>query len=712
MVSTPPVATLAPATEGRARTTVLSEIQGLRAIAVMLVVLYHLWPKRLTGGYIGVDVFFVISGFLITGHLLRESERAGRVQLAQFWARRARRLLPASLLVLATSLVATVVWVPAAMWEQYAKEIGAAGFYVLNWVLAADSVDYLAADNAASPALHYWSLSVEEQFYLVWPLLVAVGLALALRARRRPGVLVGAVLGVVTVASFVYSLHLTETSPARAYFVTPVRAWQFGAGAILALVVASPAFVSRWERLAVLRALTSWAGIALIGWGAVTFTAATPFPGTAALVPVLGAVAVICAGSPPVAWSPGRLLAVRPVQVLGDISYSTYLWHWPPIVILPFVLGHAMGASTKLVLLAVVLVVAWMTKRWVEDPVRTTSRWGIRRPRNTFVLMLVAMLVLAAGCVWMTRAAQADARAAVAEEKVVAHTQEDCFGAPSMDPAKPDCPTPALAKMVVPDPSRVSSDTAGLGKCWVGQTESELRSCTFPTKGANPSVPHIALVGDSHAYAWLPGFVQLAAEGKITVDTYIKGSCAWSTALPDKGDDSVLATCESWRSDLEARLLKNPGEYDAVVTTGYSVQPLRTPKGVDEDAYREDGSLEAWTPVMDAGIPVIAVRDNPIPGNDPNECLRTDGRDDHAVCDLSRKHALEHPDPQVGAVARSDGRAQLVDLTDMYCDSTTCPVVIGGANVYRDKHHVTSTYIKTLTPYLWDKLGADLRTAG
>src|SRR6478736_3901962 len=104
MVSTPPVVTLAPATEGRARTTVLSEIQGLRAIAVMLVVLYHLWPKRLTGGYIGVDVFFVISGFLITGHLLRESERAGRVQLAQFWARRARRLLPASLLVLATSL--------------------------------------------------------------------------------------------------------------------------------------------------------------------------------------------------------------------------------------------------------------------------------------------------------------------------------------------------------------------------------------------------------------------------------------------------------------------------------------------------------------------------------------------------------------------------------------------------------------------------------
>ncbi|MDM7831764.1 acyltransferase family protein [Cellulomonas edaphi] len=704
MVSPPPTMTSVAPSGERSRTAVLPEIQGLRAIAVMLVVLYHLWPKRLTGGYIGVDVFFVISGFLITGHLLRESERSGRVQFAQFWARRARRLLPASLLVLVVSLVATVVWVPTALWEQYAREIGAAGFYVLNWVLAADSVDYLAADNSASPALHYWSLSVEEQFYLVWPVLVAIGLALALRARRRPAVVVGAVLAVVTVASFVYSLHLTEQSPARAYFVTPVRAWQFGAGALLALVVASPALARRWERMTAARAALSWAGVLVIAWGAYTFTASTPFPGTAALVPVVGAVAVMAAGSPPVAWSPSRLLALRPAQVLGDISYSTYLWHWPPIVILPFVLGHALGASTKLVLLAAVLVLAWATKRWVEDPVRTTARWGIRRPRTTFVLMLVGMLVLAGGCVVTTRAAQADARAAVAEEKVVAEEQVDCFGAPSMDPDKPQCPTPELANMVVPDPSRVSKDTAAMGRCWVDQTESELRSCTFPTTGADPALPHIAFVGDSHAYAWLPAFVDLAREGKITIDTYIKGSCAWSTALPDKGDDSVLATCRSWRKDLEARLLEKPGEYDAVVTAGYSVQPLRTPKGVDEDAYREDGSLEAWTPVMDAGIPVIALRDNPIPGKDPNECLRTTGRSDHSACDLSRTKALEHPDPQVGAVARSQGRAQLVDLTDMYCDATTCPVVIGGANVYRDKHHVTTTYLKTLTPYLWRQL--------
>jgi len=705
MVSPTPTAVLEAPPPERTRSAVRPEIQALRAVAVMLVVLYHLWPKRLTGGYVGVDVFFVISGFLITGHLLREAERQGRVSLAQFWARRARRLLPASLLVLAASLVATVVWVPTALWEQYAREIGAAGFYVLNWVLAADSVDYLAADNAASPALHYWSLSVEEQFYLAWPLLVALGLVLAVRVRRRPVVLVGAVLGTVTVASFVWSLHLTEQSPARAYFVTPVRAWQFGVGALLAIVLASPVAARRWERLEAARAVLSWVGLVVVLYGAMTFTASTPFPGTAALVPVLGAAAVIAAGAPSVAWAPSRLLALRPVQTLGDISYSTYLWHWPPIVILPFALGGALDAREKVVLLVVVLGVAWATKRWVEDPVRSTARWGMRRPAVTFAWMLVAMLLLAGGCVAADRAAQRDARAAVAEEKVVATEQVDCFGAPSMDPERPQCPTSELEDMVVPDPSRVSSDTAGLGKCWVSQTQSEVKSCTFPTSGGDPDLPHIAFVGDSHAYAWLPAFVQLAEEGKVTLDTYIKGSCAWSTSLPDKGDDSVLATCESWRADVEDRLLATPGEYDAVVTAGYSDQPLRVPAGEDETTYRDQGSLDAWTPVMDAGIPVVALRDNPIPGADPNECLRTDGRVDHSACDMTRKHALKHADPQVWAVDHSDGRAQLVDLTDMYCDETTCPVVIGGANVYRDKHHVTSTYIKTLTPYLWKQLG-------
>ena len=252
------------------------EIQGLRAVAVLLVVLFHLWPGRVPGGYIGVDVFFVISGFLITSLLLRELDRSGSVSLGQFWARRLRRLLPASYLVLAVSAVGTLLFVPRLVWEQFFGEILGAGLYVENWVLAVNSVDYLAAENSPSPAQHYWTLSAEEQFYLVWPLLVLLGIWLARRATRRSGVpavprrAVFVVLAVGVVASLAYSLWVSATNPAWAYFVTPARAWEFGAGALLAF---APPVARRVPVLA--RALLGWGALVVLLVCALVFDAGT-----------------------------------------------------------------------------------------------------------------------------------------------------------------------------------------------------------------------------------------------------------------------------------------------------------------------------------------------------------------------------------------------------------------------------------------------------
>ncbi|MDQ5808759.1 MAG: acyltransferase, partial [Actinomycetota bacterium] len=206
-----------------------SEIQALRGIAVLLVVVFHLWPSALPGGFVGVDVFFVISGFLITGQLVREVDRTGRVSLAGFWARRARRILPAALVVLAACALLTKAAVPETQWDQFFGEIVASAAYVENWHLAEAAVDYQAADDAPSPVRHFWSLSVEEQFYLVWPLLIVA----ALLAGRR---WIPWTLGAVTAASFAWSLHETAADPAAAYFVTPTRAWEFGVGGLLALL--------------------------------------------------------------------------------------------------------------------------------------------------------------------------------------------------------------------------------------------------------------------------------------------------------------------------------------------------------------------------------------------------------------------------------------------------------------------------------------------
>src|SRR6478752_10251957 len=242
-------------------------------------VLFHLWPNRVPGGYVGVDVFFVISGFLITSLLLREVDRDGSVSLGQFWARRLRRLLPASYLVLAVSAVGTLLIVPRLVWEQFFGEILGAGLYVENWVLAVNSVDYLAAENTPSPAQHYWTLSAEEQFYLVWPLLVLLGIWLARRmASRGPRSGVFAVLTVAVVASLGYSLWVSATNPSWAYFVTPARAWEFGAGALLAF---APSVVGRVPVLA--RALLGWGALAVLLVCALVFDASTPMPGTAAM---------------------------------------------------------------------------------------------------------------------------------------------------------------------------------------------------------------------------------------------------------------------------------------------------------------------------------------------------------------------------------------------------------------------------------------------
>jgi len=700
MVSPTPTVALEALAPERTRTAVRPEIQALRAIAVMLVVLYHLWPERLTGGYVGVDVFFVISGFLITGHLLREAERQGRVSLAQFWARRARRLLPASLLVLLVTAVATFAWVPSGLWKDYLRQVGAAGFYVLNWVLAHDAVDYLAADAAPSPVQHYWSLSVEEQFYLVWPLLVVLALWVAARMRGQVLRCVGVVLGAASIASFVWSLHLTVSDAPQAYFVTTTRAWQFGAGGLLA--IAMVAYERRAARLVAARAVVSWAGLAVLAWTGYAFTSATPFPGTAAVVPVLGTAAVIAAGAPEAAWAPTRLMAWRPVQTLGDISYSTYLWHWPPVVILPFALGRSLHAVDKVVLLVVVLALGWATKRWVEDPVRSARRLGLRRPTVTFALTAAGMGVVAVVCELGSGAASVARERAEERAETVVASRPLCFGAASLVNEGKGCPDPRLENVVVPGPAEVKNDDAGLQSCWSDNSEPDMEPCTFgkPRRG----VPHVAVVGDSHARAWLPAWQVLVDRGHAVVTLYAKASCVWSAVLPKRSVASVVEGCRTWQRQVGAHLLAKGDTYDAIVVTGYARQKMQVPTGENRRDVVAQGLLDAWDPVLDAGTPIIAILDNPSSDVDPNDCLLKEGRGDPSRCDRLRSDVLVEHDPLRDATDRSDGRVPLVEMTDHYCRGDSCPAVIGGANVHRDNDHISSTYVRSMAPYLWERI--------
>ncbi|GAB3661521.1 acyltransferase family protein [Nocardioides korecus] len=672
------------------------EVQALRAAAVLLVVGFHLWPVRLTGGYVGVDVFFVISGFLITSHLLREVEREGRVSFGRFWARRARRLLPAAYTVLAAAAVATYVWLPRVAWEQSFREIIASSLYVQNWRLAADAVDYLAADNAPSPVQHYWTLSVEEQFYLVWPVLLVLTVLVARRMGWNRRVAVAVALSAVTAASLAYSSWLTGANPSAAYFVTPTRVWQFGAGALLALhATRSGAGSTGPGRLDTVRALLSWAGVAALLWCGFAFTAATPFPGTAALVPVLGALAVIAAGAPGGRLSPVPLMSLRPVQYVGDVSYAVYLWHWPPIVLLPYVLGHDLRTVDKASILLGTFLLAALTKRYVEDPVRLGTRFGIQRRSVTFALTaLVAAGLVGASALGTSAATQAAQRGQAAVADLLKHPPR-CFGAASMDPRKP-CHNPALDAVLVPAPEAQSEPANP--ECFPEPADDRLKTCDFGEVG-DRSVPRVVLIGDSHARALLPALKDLAARGDISVTTVLKSSCAWSTRRLEGQDALRERTCEHWRSALATWVDRHVTRSDVVLTSAYTLFLT----GTREE--RVQGLSQAWSTVTRRGIPVVAVRDSPRFHHDPNLCLARLSRVTPDSCSRPRARAFPSYDAITPAAERTSG-VHLVDLTDFYCTARRCRAVIGGVNAFYDRSHLSVAFSRTLAPYLWRDLRA------
>ena len=365
------------------------EIQALRALAVGVVVLYHFWPAVAPAGYVGVDVFFVVSGFLITGILLRDAAQNGRIRFARFYGRRVRRILPSALLVLAVTAVTTAVVVPPAEAARWFREILASTLFIENWTQAVDSQQAATAALESTPVQHYWSLSVEEQFYLLWPLVILAGVWVATRLVRPRMRVVVILLATVTALSFASSIVLVSIDNNLAYFSTFSRAWEFGVGGLLAC---APLAVGRDG----LRAAASWFGLALIVASVYVATDVDAFPGLVVLMPVLGTAAVIWAGTPAVGWSTGRLVSLAPVLWVGGISYALYLWHWPVVLLTPYITGRPSENPVMLLLLAISVLLAWGTTRLIEDPIRFGTA-GHRLRTRTIIAGAAAMAVALVG---------------------------------------------------------------------------------------------------------------------------------------------------------------------------------------------------------------------------------------------------------------------------------------------------------------------------
>jgi len=476
--------------------------------------------------------------------------------------------------------------------------------------------------------------------------------------------------------------------------VTPARAWQFGSGALLAIAVGGRGARAAEPSRGTLAALVSWAGFAALAWCGFTYDESTPFPGTAAVLPVVATLAVIWAGEPRGVLSPAPLMRWRPTVTMGDISYSMYLWHWPPIVILPYALGQELGLWPRVGILIGTIALSWLTKTYVEDPVRFTHRFRLRKPAVTGLATLVAAAVLVTGSlVGHQSAVAAEQRAAAVAEKLT-EDAPDCFGAASHVPGDP-CRNPDLDDMLVPSPEAVEDDYAALPGCFAQPHDTELNDCSFGDRSA--SLPHVILVGDSHARSFLPTLVRMAELKLITVSAQLKSSCSWSRDEIDHDDPQRVSSCQTWKSSLEDWLLEQAPDTDLILTTGYA----RTLGGSAEE--RVTSMQAAWQPLIDAGVPIVAIKDNPRFPRTPQECLAQLDEIAADACGISREEGLSEFDAFDAAGRRTAG-AQSLDLTDYYCDDTYCPAIIGGVNVYRDNSHLSVTYVNSMSPFVYREL--------
>ena len=650
------------------------DIQGLRAIAVGSVVLYHAGIGAVSGGYIGVDVFFVISGFLITSHLLREILATGGLGFGRFYARRARRILPAAFVVIALTLVGAVLFAPPTQLPSTLRDAIATSLYVPNMLFAHRATDYLAQGQAPSFYQHFWSLGVEEQFYLLWPLLLVVAFVLLRRSRARLAVAMGA----VALASFAACVMVTGTDEPTAFFWLPTRAWEFALGGLVALALAGPRRLPR--PLAISLAALGLVGLVIAIFG---YDGQTRFPGTAAALPVVGTALLILGGtqSGPI----GRALSVRPMVFVGEISYALYLVHWPVFTLAQAARGadHPLPLITRLGLLALCVPAAYLLGRLVENPVRRSRRLAGLPAWGTLVGALAVSGVVIA---FAATTVSVRGRTSLAADRLAA--------APTLglNPAGtsyvPKNVTPALLDVADDNPATYSDG------CHLAPGFKDIPSgCTF---GANAAAPLVVLWGDSHAAEWFPALAALADAGTIRLESDTKSGCPSADLDVDYKSSTgpqSYPDCPLWRQNVLRHLADvRPA---LVIMSNYNHPDL--PRGGYPSAGQWGSAISRTLARIPSGVHALVVGETPLASTTPADCLSAH-LNHTSSCDLKRSAALV---PAMLAAERSAahaGAATYLDVGPYLCNATTCPAIIGNVEVYRDNQHLTATIAASFSP--------------
>ncbi|AKG03792.1 acyltransferase [Salimicrobium jeotgali] len=635
------------------------ELEGVRAVAALLVAIYHIWLGSVSGG---VDVFFIVSGYLITTSLLSRMVKYGRINLAEYLLGLGKRLFPVAYVVIITVALLSIVIMPLSQWPQLISHMFSSAFYFQNWQLAFNAVDYLAQTNNSSPFQHFWALSLQGQFYVTWPLVIFLSVMLAKKLLKTPvrKTLLG-VLAFIFIASMSYSIYITEVNQPWAYFDTFARAWEFSLGGMLALLLPYLRLPKSFSFV------LGWAGLAVICLTGILVPVSTMFPGYAALLPISGVIMVILAAETGHGFGVEKLLGSKPFMYFGGISYGFYLWHYPLLIFYYNYFGtDTIPFQWGVLLLVVTFLLSVVSVRLVENPIRTIN---LREAKRKVAAVLVALVVpvLVVYFSWDIYASQAK------DDLNDDYNQQDYPGALAIDEGV-DAPDGVEPILNPPGSESNLPDFYSDKDCYTDLEEEGVSHCSYG-QTENPDYT-VALVGGSHTGHWFPALDRLSDELNMQIDVYNKDGCRFTT---DDFGGAMNESCMEWNEKVIEPLLEDPPEMVFGTATVNNMQ--KVPEGYIEQWEKLDGVTE-----------VFAIRDNPRMGERIPECLETKSEEE---CSIEREGSLPKTPPWEITEGIPDN-VTFADLSEYFCDEDTCHSVVGNVIVYRDVHHISNLYSYTL----------------
>ncbi|MGD0313810.1 MAG: acyltransferase family protein [Acidimicrobiales bacterium] len=673
------------------------DIEGLRAVAVLLVVFYHAGFSGLRGGYVGVDVFFVISGFVITGVLLRERQSSSRTSLLRFYARRCRRIIPAATLVIVVTVIATYAALGVVTGDQTAIDARWTAVFLANIHFASVGTNYLTAQQPPSPLLNFWSLAVEEQFYLVYPALFLLIAGVRTRWTLQARLAVGLVA--VIAASFTISVLQTASSPTVAYFSPFTRAWELALGALVAVG-------TTWLRKvpAPAGSVMTWVGLAAISFGAIAFDSHTAYPGSLVAIPVGGACLVIAGGVNTPRWAAERLLGLAPFRWFGRLSYSLYLWHWPILIIAAEAAGRSsLPFAKNIVWLAVALAASVISFRLVENPIRHAP---FGRAQWASLALGAGLVAVSLGVATIQLNVHSSPVSATGSTINGGHVDRATIATPASSDAvvrrlvgqAPEITT--LPAHLSPPLDYVPEDWGGPDvPCWTSAGQTSAPSCTF---GDRHGTKTVVLYGDSHAGMWFDAMNLIADLAHWKLVYLGKGDCP-ANMLPYGNPTGFgrpggeYTQCDQWHRYALGRMRQLHPDL-VVVTQEFRTRPDGTPYTPDQWQQSMARTL-GQIPVPPSSIVVIG--NIPELPQSPPQCLSRNTTDVQA-CSAPLSSRVANYNAAERSAAAYVG-ARYVDIIPWFC-STTCTSVIGHYEVYLDDYHITQAYSIYLAHVLSDAL--------